>query len=120
MARKNNKTVPFTKPPATTPAETHVMEKPTDDRLLRLLKAGTEDFCASLVSNEDQIRKDIERIEEEAGEDGKKVFKIGISLGLNLATGLIDTAVSYSVKVTDKRSHPNTPDDGTPDMFSEE
>lgn len=123
MAR-NSKTVPFTNPPptATTPADDFAtLEQPTDPRLLSMLKFAMADLRLALVSQEHQMRDDMDRILEEDGDDekGKPKFKLGISLTLDLKNNDVDSVISYSIKVTEKRSHSAQADDGTRDMFSE-
>lgn len=116
---RNSKTVAFPAVREESPPVNSQVEQPVDVRLQSLLKHVFEDLRKTLVSNEDQIISDIERIEDEAEDDKDSKFKIGISASINLKTKGVDTAISYSIKVADKRSHSGTEDDGTRDMFNE-
>jgi hypothetical protein len=81
-----------------------------------LLKAmaqnGAKDLIAAIATGEAEILSDIQRIREEAEEDEKLKFKVSLSITLDLDKSTVDTAFSYSVKTSVKRSHQvNRPDE---------
>ena len=88
------------------------VEQVENHLLQAMARNGAKDLIRAIALGEADILADIQRIREEAEEDEKLKFKIGLSVTLDLDKSTVDTAFSYSVKTSVKRSHPvNRPDE---------
>lgn len=80
--------------------------------LQAMAKNGAKDLIKAIAEGEQEILSDIQRIREEAEEDEKLKFKVSLGVTLDLDKSTVDTAFSYSVKTSVKRTHPvNRPDE---------
>jgi hypothetical protein len=74
--------------------------------LQAMARNGAKDLIRAIALGESDILADLQRIREEAEEDEKLKFKIGLSVTLDLDKSTVETAFSYSVKTSVKRTHP--------------
>lgn len=79
--------------------------------LQAMARNGAKDLIKAIAEGEADILQDIQRMREESEDDEKLKFKVSLGITLDLDKSTVDTAFSYSVKTSVKRSHQvNRPD----------